>query len=347
MPGTCAAVEVAGAGGVDVLFDRPAAFEAGAAARRRRIQGCPGGGIDGAARRGEAAGGLEGVDGVLHGASKTALIGSVAPAWPLALSFSWASPTSAPVAPRLRVGRTGAGTPRRPRLEGRPRCRADDAVGRQAAGALELADAPGRGRAEATIGRDGTAGGERLAELVLHLLDRRPMAALAKGRVGGSRVRRGVRRIARRRRRRRSCHPRAGTRAARPRHCRRCAGRAPGGRRRGAPAADRGWRGARRAAPRCTSPGSPGRRGRRSRADVGRLPGRLDRDATLHGPSVRRGAGHPIGSAGPESVPDRAWCAWGRGCPGRTFRIAPATALRVADVGRRAWRPPMPLRLPA
>ena len=54
-------------GCVDVLFDRPTAFQAGTAARCGRIQRRPSGRIDGAAQRGEAAGGLEGVDRVLHG----------------------------------------------------------------------------------------------------------------------------------------------------------------------------------------------------------------------------------------------------------------------------------------
>jgi hypothetical protein len=61
---------------------------------------------------------------------------------------------------------------------------------------------------------------------------------------------------------------------------------------------------------------------------------------------VRRGAGHLIGSAGPESLPDRA--RGGSAAPsGWTDLIPPGTAVREARIGRRAWRPPMPLRLPA
>jgi hypothetical protein len=235
-------------------------------------------------------------------------------------------------------------------FEGRPRCRADDAVGRQAAGALELADAPGRGRAEATIGRDGTAGGECLAELVLHLLDRRPMAALAKGRVGGSRVRRGVGRffvgvvgargvtlalehqsggpgIAGR-----ALHVlQEGCAEGRPLRVEVGAQRA--GQRAGPCAlvavAGLTWQ-ARTPQPSTRRPAS----------------GRLDRGATLHRPSVRRVAGHSIGSAGPESLPDRARSRWAAP-PRLDLPIPPATSVREARIGRHAWRPPMPLRLRA
>ena len=42
-------------------------------------------------------------------ASKTAVMARTGPAWALALSFSWARPTSGPVAPTVSAGRTGAG----------------------------------------------------------------------------------------------------------------------------------------------------------------------------------------------------------------------------------------------
>ncbi len=84
-----------------------------------------------------------------------------------------------------------------------------------------------------------------------------------------------------------------------------------------------------------------GRAGRKRTPQPGRrrpAPGRLDRGATLHGPSVRRVAGHPIGSAGPDSLPDRARGGWA--APPRLVLLDIVRKGPVgASFGRRAWRP--------